>query len=151
MVLLSVLKDAGINAYPILISRRSQGRIPYTYPSFDILNTFIVAAKTSDGNLYYMDGSAVYGGLNMLPTDLLVDRARVFEETITDKWVDLTKISKNQSVYLIKSSIDKDGTLSGSLNTGYINQLAYKYKSKYYNAKIQQNSLKIWRLTVTLK
>jgi len=135
MILLSALKDAGINAYPILISRRSQGRIPYTYPSFDKLTTFIVAAKTTDGNAYYMDGSAVYGGLNMLPIDLLVDRARVLEETMTDKWVDLTKIAKNQSVYLINSTIDKDGALSGVLNSGYANQLAYRYKSKYYNAK----------------
>jgi hypothetical protein len=135
MIMLSSLKDAGINAYPILISRRSQGRIPYTYPSFDKLTTFIIAAKTADGNTYYMDGSAVYGGLNMLPTDLLVDRGRVLEETMTEKWVDLTKIAKNQSVYLIMSSIDKNGILSGVLKSGYTNQLAYKYKSQFYNAK----------------
>jgi hypothetical protein len=135
MILLSALKDADINAYPILISRRSNGRIPYTYPSFDKLNTFVVGAKTTDGYIYYMDGSAVYGGLNMLPIDLLVDRARVFEETIPDKWVDLTKIAKNQTVYLINSSIDKNGTLSGTINSGYSNQLAYCYKSRYYNAK----------------
>lgn len=135
MILISALKDAGVNAYPILISRRSYGRIPYTYPSFDKLNTFVVAAKTTDGDIYYMDGSAVYGGLNMLPIDLLVDRARVLEETISEKWVDLTKIAKNQTIYLINSSIDKNGTLSGTVNSGHTNQFAYRYKSQYYNAK----------------
>lgn len=135
MILISALKDAHINAYPILISRRSQGRIPYTYPSFEKLTTFIVAATTQDGKTYYMDGSATYGGLNMLPTDLLVDRGRAMEETLTEKWVDLTKITKNQSIYVIKSTIGIDGTLTGTLNTGYTNQMAYKYKAQYYGAK----------------
>jgi hypothetical protein len=135
MILISALKDAHIKAYPILISRRSQGRIPYTYPSFDKLTTFIVAATTQDGKTYYMDGSATYGGLNMLPTDLIVDRGRVMEGTIADKWIDLTKIVKNQSIYLVKSTIDKNGILTGTLNTGHINQMAYKYKAQFYGAK----------------
>lgn len=135
MILISALKDAGITAYPILISRRSQGRLPYTYPSYNKLTTFIVAAQTTDGKTYYMDGSAVYGGLNMLPTNLLVDRGRVFNETSDQKWIDLTKIVRNQQVFLLFSNLDKDGTLTGVLKSGYSNQLAYSYKSKFQNVK----------------
>jgi len=135
MILLSALKDAHIKAYPILISRRSQGRIPFTYPSIDKLTTFIVAAQTKDSMTYYMDGSATYGGLNMLPTDMQVDRGRIFEETSTEKWVDLTKITKNQSVFLIASTLDKNGNLKSTMSSAYINQPAYKYKTQYYNAK----------------
>ncbi|HEY5592854.1 MAG TPA: DUF3857 domain-containing protein [Paludibacter sp.] len=135
IILISALKDAGINAFPILISRRSQGRLPYTFPSFNKLTTFIVAAKTSDEKTYYMDGSAIYGGLNMLPTNLLVDRGRVYEETISEKWVDLSKITKSQQVFFLLAELDKDGTLSGELKSGYTNQLAYSYKVAYQAAK----------------
>jgi len=135
MILLSALKDAHIKAYPVLISRRSQGRIPFTYASFDKLTTFIVAASTPDGKTYYMDGSATYGGLNMLPTDLLVDRGRVFDESIAEKWVDLTKIAQSQTNYFIKSSISKEGILNGTISNMYTNQMAYKYKSRFFGAK----------------
>ena len=135
MILLSALRDAHIKAYPVLISRRSQGRIPYTYPSFDKLTTFIVAASTQDGKTYYMDGSATYGGLNLLPTDLLVDRGRVFDESIAEKWADLTKIAQSQTSYFIKSSISKEGIMNGTISNMYTNQMAYKYKSRFFGAK----------------
>lgn len=135
MILLSALRNNGIKAYPVLLSRRSEGRLPYTYPSFEKLNTFIVAAQTTEGKVYYMDGSATFGGLNMLPIDLLVDRARVFDDGIAEKWVDLTKIAKNQLVYLIKSKLNNNGDLTGVINSGFSNQFAYSYKSKFYSAK----------------
>jgi len=135
MILISALKDAGIKAYPILISRRSQGRLPYTYPSLNKLNTFVVAAETSDGKTTYMDGSAIYGGLNMLPTDLLVDRGRVYEPSNSEKWVDLTNICKNIQVSMLLATLDKDGVLTGEQNSIYYNQLAYSYKSTFAAAK----------------
>lgn len=130
MVLISALKDAGIKAFPILISRRSQGRLPMTYPSLNKLTTFIVAAETSDNSRYYMDGSAIYGGVNMLPTSLLVDRARVFEPSINEKWVDLTNIVKNYNSANILAEIMSDGSIKGTLQNTFANQFAYSYKSK---------------------
>ncbi|MCD7971110.1 MAG: DUF3857 domain-containing protein [Candidatus Azobacteroides sp.] len=135
VVLISALKDAGIKAYPILISRRSKGRLPYTYPSIDALNTFIVAAQASDGAVYYMDGSATYGNVNMLPTDLLVDRGRVFEPTVAQKWVNLTNISRNRQNCLIQVSLNDEGNLVGELTSSYSGQMAYEYKRTYYQGK----------------
>jgi len=139
MVLISTLKDAGIKAYPILINRRNKGRLPYTFPSINKLNTFVVAAQTSDSITYYMDGSAIYGGLNMLPINLLVDRGRVFEEKVTDKWIDFTSIDKSQQVSFLVAQLDKEGSLIGKLSTMYTNQLAYVYKSAFQVAKDSMN------------
>lgn len=135
MVLLSMLKDAKIKAYPVLISRRSTGRLPYTFPSLDQLNTFVVAAETADAKVYYMDGSAIHGGLNMLPVDLMVDRARIFDDGHTEKWANLTNISKNQEIFIINSQLDAEGNMKGTLNTAYSFQNAYAYKQKYQAAK----------------
>lgn len=135
MILISALKDAGIKAFPILISRRSTGRLPYAFPSLNKLNTFIVAAETSDGKLTYMDGSAIYGGPNMLPTDLLVDRGYVYNTTHTEKWVDLTNIAKNQQISRLRVTLNKDGQLTGERNTIYTNQMAYSYKASFTASK----------------
>lgn len=130
--IISMLRDAGINAYPILMSRRSIGRLPLTHPSIDWLNTYIVMAETSTGERYFMDGSAFYGGLNMLPTDLLVDKARIFGYNSDDKWINLTNISKNQFMSMISASIDTIGNISGECNQIMTFQPAYQFKKMYH-------------------
>lgn len=135
MILLSMLRDAQIKAYPVLISRRSEGRLPYTYPSLDQLNTFVVAAETTEGKVYYMDGSAIHGGLNMLPVDLMVDRGRIFDASHTEKWADLTNIAKNQEIFIVNTKLDADGSMKGTLNTAYSFQNAYAFKKRFLAAK----------------
>ena len=134
-VLISMLKDAGINSYPVLISRRSLGRLPFTYPSFDQLNTFVVMAVCSDGQRCFMDGSADYGGINMLPTDLLVDRARIYGSEEENKWIDLTGITKNQIINLITANIGNDGNINGTYTTLFSNQPAYTFKKMFNELK----------------
>jgi len=130
-LLMSVLRYAGIRTYPILLSRRKNGRMPLTHPSLNNLNTFIVAAATKDSTLFYMDGSSMYGGPNILPTSLLVDRARIFDAASIEKWVDLSKLTKSLQSSTIKATINNEGLLSGVRTTSYTNQLAYDYKSRF--------------------
>lgn len=134
-VLLSAFKDAGITAYPILLSRRSRGRLPMSYPTIDQLNTFVVMAKDSEGKEYFMDGSAKYGGLNMLPSDLLVDRARIYSKEVADKWIDLTTIGKNLTVNLIYASVNSDGSVEGVYTSIYNDQPALSMKTSLNNLK----------------
>lgn len=134
-VLLSAFKDAGIHACPVLLSRRSRGRLPMTYPSIDQLNTFVVMATDSKGKQYFMDGSAKFGGLNMLPTDLLVDRARVYSNDIAEKWIDLTNIGKNMTINLISAELKSDGSISGTYTSVYNDQPALGIKTTLGNLK----------------
>jgi hypothetical protein len=134
-LLMSALKDVDIKIYPILINRRSLGRLPLTCPSLNRLNTFIVCAETLDSAYYYMDGSATYGGVNMLPTDLMVDRGRVFDYNREDKWVDLSRMTKNFHISNIVATINKETMLVGRQTTILTNQLAYGYKKDYDKAK----------------
>jgi len=134
-LLMSTLRDAGIQTYPILLSRRTNGRLPVTHPSINKLSTFIVAAQTKDSSTYYMDGSSKYGGLNVLPTSLLVERARVYNQASDEKWVDLTQLNKNFQISNIQATLDNNGLLSGVRSTSYTNQLAYDYKSRFAASK----------------
>lgn len=136
MILLSMLKDADILCYPVMISRRSMGRLPYTYPSFDQLNTFVVAAETpADGKIYYMDGASIYGGLNTLNVDLLVDRGRILSDIKSDKWVDLSKISKSQQVSTIAVHFNESGNIEGTNTSIYSYENALFFRKNYKAAK----------------
>lgn len=132
-ILLSSLKDAGISAYPVLLSRRSRGRLPMTYPSIDQLNTFVVMALDKEGKQYFMDGSARYGGLNMLPSDLLVDRARIYSKEVAEKWIDLTSIGRNLTVNLITGGLEPDGSIRGTYTSIFNDQPALVLKTRLNN------------------
>ena len=71
----------------------------------------------------------------MLPVDLMVDRGRIFDAGHTEKWADLTNISKNQEIFIINTELDADGNLKGTLNTAYSFQNAYAYKKRFLAAK----------------
>ncbi len=135
MVLLSALKDADIPAYPVLLSRRSLGRLPYTFPSLEKLNTFVVAASIGNGKVCYLDGSTEYGGLNVLPSDFLVDRARVMCDTVSEKWVDLTGIAKNQEIMVVSATLDNNAKITSKLNRVFTGQCALDYYTDFKDAK----------------
>ncbi len=137
IVLLSALNEANIKAFPVLINRRSFGRLPYTHPSLNKLNTFVVMAVTSDGKRYFMDGSATRAGLNVLPTDLLVDRARIYDPSANnyDKWINLTSLGNNQKMIIHKAVLDENAILKCEKSNRYINQCAYTFKTDYAMAK----------------
>lgn len=128
-VLMSALRDADIKCYPVLISRRSKGRFPLTNPSINKISTFIVAAELKDGKMIYMDGSSNHGGLNILPTDLLVDKGIVYDPKNPGKTVDLTNLTKNQFISRVVATLEKDGKLKGERTSNYINQFAYTYRA----------------------
>ena len=47
-VLINMLEDAGVQAFPVVMSSRDNGRLPYTHPSIKALNTFVVGFMAND-------------------------------------------------------------------------------------------------------
>ncbi|VBB43390.1 Transglutaminase [uncultured Paludibacter sp.] len=157
-LLIRALKDAGFNAYPILISQRSYGRLPYTYPSIDKLSTYLVGVQTSEGKNVYLDGSSKYGGINMLPVELLVDRGYVMDANVSEKWVNLTSLTKNMKTVYINAKLTPEGKLQADMNRTFSNLESYYYKNTYKSAKDSadyiekfetKNNLKIDSLQIT--
>ncbi len=130
--LISALNQVGIKAFPVLIRRRSQGRLPLSVASFDKISTFIVAAQLSDTTMHFMDGSAKYGGVDMLPTDLLGDRGRTFDPSgRNNDFIDLSKSAKNQTTTVNIAHLSEDGTVKVKSASYFKMQPAYGYKANY--------------------
>lgn len=134
-ILISMLKDAGIPAFPAVMSRRSRGVLPYGHPSLQKLNTFVVAIAHTDSTLVYLDGSIEDGYINILPPALMVNRARIIIPGNQSQWVNLEAAGVNQLKSVVKASISPEGVIAGTRETSYIGQDASRIRYKFRAAK----------------
>lgn len=111
-ILINMLKDAGVNAYPIVMSRRCKGNLPLTHPSISALNTFIVAVATSDSTCDFLDTSMDDNWI--LATDLCSMRTRLLDGG-DGRWIDLSKDAKGSELINITGKISKDAKLMANV------------------------------------
>jgi hypothetical protein len=136
-ILIDVLKDAGFDAYPVVLSSRDEGRLPIAMPSIDCINYFVVGVTTPDAT-YYMDASRKNASVNVLDEEYLVDRARAVRgpEGEQSDWVNLTHIvpNLNQTFCMIKF---EGGKMIVDVTERKNNQSAYEFRENYKKFKNQ--------------
>ena len=134
-ILISALREAGFEAFPIAMSLRHLGRVSKTNPTIESFNYFIVAAFVDDKPIY-MDVASKYGDLNVMDPSRLSDHARrIREGTELDfaAWVDLARSSKSMGVLAITAEFDENGMLAGKIQEAYTNQLAYDLSNDIFS------------------
>ncbi len=136
-LLICVLKDAGFDAYPIVMSTRSNGRIFQSYPNLNKLNYFIAGVDV-DGKSYYMDAAAKYGAVNNIPVKCMVQLARAVYSDKPGKWIDLHNVGKGIDVHIVNVAFDEDGILAGSVITNSRGIPAVQICSAYSKKKNQE-------------
>lgn len=134
-VLMSMLRDAEIPCYPVVMSRKNLGILPLTHPSIQKLNTFVVGIADTDSTFVFLDGSVTHGFLNVLPPVLMVERARLIGNVDGDNWINLSGLGKNQIRSVVKAQISPDGKISGNRQCGYTGQHASNFRKRYQAAK----------------
>lgn len=113
-LLMNMLKSLNIKTVPLVMRTRSHGMLPLSHPSVESLNTFVVGIYENDSTLYFMDGSAERGYLNVLPPVLLTNAHMVNGEEVNIMQKATSKVS-----YMAKGTLHEDGKLEGNLATKY--------------------------------
>lgn len=131
--MMAMLRDAGINAYPVVMSRRSKGRLPM-YPSSRYFNCMALRVETSDSTAIYFDPTADGYPVGVLPPDMLVNQGIAIK---TDRAItlNLSRTSEGKQVTMVKATIGADGTLKGTAELVYRNQEAGALRQAYRAAK----------------
>lgn len=114
--LLSMLREAGVEAYPVVLSQRRRGRIPFTHPTMQRLNATAIMVITSDSTHFFTDAAAAQDGypLMQLPENLMPERAlAIYNKEVSD-WVNLqTGPSYTRTITNIRAEITNEGELKG--------------------------------------
>ncbi len=139
-IYMAMLRDAGIKATPFMMRGRRNGHLPFTFPSIDRLNTFIVALADDSGALLFADCSADYGDVNVLPVNMLADGV-LFDpklptnpdsKPIRGEIFDLSAIGGNYSNARIDCLISPEGKIAGQRIYTHSGINALLFKDAYH-------------------
>ena len=130
LMLVSMLRYAGLEANPILVSTQANG-IPL-YPSRTSFNYVIAAVEIAD-DLILLDATHKNSYLNVLPTRVLNWNGRLIRKDGSSTFVNLLPklISKENSLGLL--SIEADGSVKGKIRTQYYDYNALRFRDRYTN------------------
>lgn len=133
LMLTSMLRFAGLNANPVLISTRNNG-VP-AFPTIDGFNYVISMVEFSDNTHVLLDATEVYSLPNILPLrDLNWNGRKVTKEGLSS-WVALTSEKPALEENFMRVKITDDLVIEGVLRTKIDNV-------KAMNFRIQNNHLK---------
>lgn len=140
MLLIQSLKDVGLEALPVVLRSRDQGMLPYNFPSFQKLTTYVVGVKQTNGQYAYVDATSTGGWLNVLPAILLADRARLVNPK-GSTWVDLQKTIKAKTVTAIEATLSADGTIRGTQTTQYEGVAAQSFRQQQHSTEFAPKAM----------
>ena len=133
LLLLTLLRELGFDADPVLLISRGNGVIKEEYPMLDDLNYVIVQVK-NNGKRILMDATDPNSMPGLLPERCLNGKACVLEK----KGVSIIPINPLKSTELITIYAEMDST--GKEITGNYNVLAGNYKSHFFREFVKYNT-----------
>lgn len=127
LMLTAMLRYAGFNANPVLVSTRSNGIA--LFPSLTAFNYVISAVETPEG-LILLDATELFSEPNVLPLRDLNWLGRLIRKDGTSTPINLTPemISKESSTMNIV--LNSDGKIDGKIRRQYTNHNALEFRQK---------------------
>ena len=117
MLLIQSLRDAGLQAYPVVLRTRDEGMMPYNFPAISKLNSYVVGVQFQNGSTAFVDASSENGFINALPAQLQVESARLIIPDNKSQWVNLQKLSRPKVTTVIEATLSAQGLLKGKQTT----------------------------------
>ncbi|UAB81501.1 DUF3858 domain-containing protein [Marixanthomonas sp. SCSIO 43207] len=133
LLLVNMLRYAGIQANPVLVSTKSNG-----IPLFPTRNGFdyVVAAVETKNNVTLLDATNKEGEPDILKPELLNWQGRLIREDRSSTWVSLyPKTQASQSTLLNLNIDDANYAVKGSAQNRYTGHYALSQRKNYKNIK----------------
>jgi transglutaminase-like putative cysteine protease len=129
LMLTAMLRYAGLNANPVLVSTRSNGIA--MFPNRTAFN-YVIAAVENGASYTLLDASDQYATPNVLPSRALNWSGRLIRKDGSSMEIDLTPDSVSNDVITMFYTVDEKGIVTGKL----------RRQRDAHNALLLRNSLK---------
>ncbi|WP_298495738.1 DUF3857 domain-containing protein [uncultured Algibacter sp.] len=128
LMLTSMLKYAGLNAYPVLVSTRRNG-IPI-FPTREGYNYVVSYVKLIDG-VVLLDATSKYSEPNVLPYKVLNWQGRVISEHGGSTLIDLYPKQKSKNSIAMMATLSENGDIDGGCRSIKTNHRALTFRESY--------------------
>lgn len=133
LLLLNILNEAGIEAFPVLISTRKNGKHP-GYPMLSKFNSVIVWSKVGE-KPYLLDASDKNNTIDLISYAHLNHQGlKVNTQTKDAEWISTENSAVSRDVIFYALKMDEDHKFTGSLSLTSDNYLALGKRSQYLSA-----------------
>lgn len=131
LLLVSMLREAGIEAYPVLVSSSdSETPIFPTREGFD----YIVVQATYDDEKVLLDATEKYAGLNLIPLRAASWKGRLIKKDGASEWIKLTENQKSEEITFLEIALDNDSHAIGNGQKRYSNYMALRARNSNANS-----------------
>jgi hypothetical protein len=115
MILVNLLKDAGLDCKPLLVSTRGHGRVNTGIAETDQFNK-VMAHVTIGEKVYVLDATEKYTPSRLIPYDVMFSEALVINKIDTYDWGWTVLWDDKQTfrdVIIMQANIDESGLMKG--------------------------------------
>ena len=132
LMLVAMLRYAGFNANPVLLSTRKNGHV--TFVSLNSFNYVIAGVEGNNGDVILLDATNKNALPNILPTRDLNGNGRLIREGFTSREVDLMpKVNSLENIFII-AKVSSDGVVTGQVKARSHDYNAFVFKDNYPGA-----------------
>ncbi|WP_299253483.1 transglutaminase domain-containing protein [uncultured Lacinutrix sp.] len=135
LMLTSMLRYAGINANPVLVSTRNNG-IPL-FPTIEGYNYIVCAIELLD-NVILLDATSKYSTLNVLPVRALNWKGRIIRSHGSSALIDLYPKEMSSHTSFMSINLNDNTGIEGGIRNIYTAQKAMSYRSRYVDANKEE-------------
>lgn len=128
LMLVSMLKYAGLDANPVLISTRDNGIA--LFPSRNSFN-YVIASVNLEGKNIMLDATSKSTAVNVVPIRVLNWFGRIIRKDGTSDMLDLMPQEISKDAVILMATIQPDGKLTGQIREQYFDYNAYLFRSNY--------------------
>lgn len=130
LMLTAMLRYAGFEANPILLSTRLNGIS--LFPTRTAFNMVIAGIELQD-NLIMLDATNKYSYPNILPIQDLNWFGRIIRKNGSSAEIDLMPKSNSKDIVNIMATIQENGDVSGKIRDQYFDYNAFVFRQNYNN------------------
>lgn len=135
LVLVNLLREAGLETYPMLVSERFHGKVDKAYPFIDQFNS-VFACVIIAGRKYYLDATDKTIPAHLTPNAILNTTAFIVNRK-AGGLINITNDSAQYSEYIsAQLELAENGTLSGNLS---VRSIDYAREKKVQDYKADKN------------
>jgi len=152
-ILINILKEANIEAKPLLVSTKDHGTVSPVYPFLKRFNAVLAYVKDGDRE-YILNAADKYNPYNLVPYDVINTNALLVDKTV-QTLMQLNGNDKYTNNVFVTCSLEPNGTISGQAtlkNSGYSRNIRMStYKKNKLKEMIEDNegiSIKVDSFTV---